>query len=246
MLKSRYIATREEVYAIPSPGYTDTWSPIAHGKLIDLVTSSLDSYGIKVWKSEFGLSRDKKRMFAVLDTQLGWGLYQKDLTLSVGLRNSIDKSLAIGVTLGNRVFVCDNLCFSGQVILTKKHLPDLEPTISRRLDRTIEEFIKKFQDTDLPLIALWKQTQISFEVGSEFICKLAEVGAIPINGILLCRKLWSNPKYVEFQAYNVWTLFNAITYYNRNLRGSADPVKLQEQSLLLWKCASTNDWKIAA
>lgn len=246
MLSSRYKASREEVYSIPGPEYTGTWSPISHGKLVDLVTSSLDSYGIKVWKSAFGLSKDKQKMFGVLDTQLGHGLWQPDLTLSVGIRNSIDKSLSVGLTLGNRVFVCDNLCFSGEVVFKKRHIGSLDHILSRKIDDTVEQFVKKFQDTDLPTIASWKQTVISFELGSEFICKLAASGAIPSSGILPCRKLWKHPRYEEFRAYNVWSLLNAITDYNRNVRGSANPIKIQEQSLLLWKVASAYDWQVAA
>src|ERR1041384_4160845 len=55
-----------------------------------------------------------------------------DLASVLGVRNSYDRSLAVGLTLGSRVFCCDNLAFSGEVTMHRKHtlnvfrdLPDL-------------------------------------------------------------------------------------------------------------------------
>src|SRR5436190_1504327 len=117
MLSSKYRVTKEEFYSVPEPEFTPTWAPISHGKLAELVVSSLDSYALPVWKSEYGLSEDRQQGFAVFDIRLPHGLYQRDFTMSVGIRNSIDKTLAASICLGQRVFVCDNLCFSGEVIL---------------------------------------------------------------------------------------------------------------------------------
>src|SRR5438477_9276285 len=44
------------------------------------------------------------------------------IRLALGIRNSHDKSFSLGVTVGYRVFVCDNLAFHGDFMpVTKKH-----------------------------------------------------------------------------------------------------------------------------
>lgn len=245
MLKTSWKVTREEVYAVDPPEFTDTWRPIAHRTLIDLVCSSLDSYGLRVWKSEFGMSQDKHKMFGVLDLQLGHGLYNPEFTMSVGLRNSTDKSLAASVVLGNRVFVCDNLCFTGEVILTKRHDAGIDTLLPRKLDNAVKEFIIKFQEVDVPQIALWKQKEVSLEQGTEFICEVAEIGAIPVIGILKCREYFRHQKHPELQASNVWALMNAITQYQRDDRAEVNPQIKREESLLLWKHL-VQSWPVAA
>src|SRR5687767_12638758 len=52
--------------------------------------------------------------------------------LAMGGRNSYDRSVAVGLTLGSRGFSCDNLACSGQVRMHRQHtasvfrdLPDL-------------------------------------------------------------------------------------------------------------------------
>jgi hypothetical protein len=52
-------------------------------------------------------------MFGVLDleTQI------EGCRFSIGIRNSHDKSLRLGLTVGLRVFVCSNMAFSGEYTL---------------------------------------------------------------------------------------------------------------------------------
>src|SRR5881397_1045647 len=38
-----------------------------------------------------------------------------------GLRNSHDKRFPIGISVGSRVFVCDNLAFIGDHVIKRKH-----------------------------------------------------------------------------------------------------------------------------
>jgi len=49
------------------------------------------------------------------------GQETSDYAWIVGLRNSHDKTYPAGLVAGSKVFVCDNLCFSGEVRLSRKH-----------------------------------------------------------------------------------------------------------------------------
>jgi hypothetical protein len=57
------------------------------------------------------------RYFGVLCLRSPYG----DYTNMIGLRNSHDKSLPIGIAFGSRVFVCDNLAFSADHVIRRKH-----------------------------------------------------------------------------------------------------------------------------
>src|SRR5260370_35329978 len=43
------------------------------------------------------------------------------VTLAVGVRNSIDKTLPIAFAAGERVFCCDTLAFRSEIVVARKH-----------------------------------------------------------------------------------------------------------------------------
>ena len=61
---------------------------------------------------------NEAQFFATLDLAASIGT---GVALSVGIRNSIDKTLPLGFCAGNRVFVCDNLSFSAELLVNRKH-----------------------------------------------------------------------------------------------------------------------------
>jgi hypothetical protein len=70
------------------------------------------------------LANDGKKMFGVWDLSGG----SDELCWSIGIRNSMDKSMALGITAGTRVFVCENLAFSGDFVAFRKHTNGLDFT----------------------------------------------------------------------------------------------------------------------
>ncbi|MCA9085867.1 MAG: hypothetical protein KDA81_17530, partial [Planctomycetaceae bacterium] len=86
--------------------------------MLNCVEETLDHAGFQVRRSQLSVSNNNHRFFGVLDihTPLAEGV-----SLSVGVRNSNDKSFPIGFCVGNRTFVCDNLAFSSEVVISKRH-----------------------------------------------------------------------------------------------------------------------------
>src|SRR4051794_14778452 len=95
-------ASRQELpdKAPPAEG---RWFPISHRKVVDTVSETLEASGYQIQREQFGVSREGHRLFGTLDlaTTLTSGV-----NLSVGIRNSTDKSFPLGFCAGSRVFVC--------------------------------------------------------------------------------------------------------------------------------------------
>jgi hypothetical protein len=111
-----------EVMAVPTPDRTKTWGVIGHDQLLNTLTGAITEAGHEIVKQEFSLSKDGGKMFGAftLDHRT------KSMAWMIGVRNSIDKSLKVGITAGTRVFVCDNLAFSGDFIRFRKHTGRLD------------------------------------------------------------------------------------------------------------------------
>src|SRR5262249_15582409 len=113
--------SRDRVATVATPPRTRSWVPIAHAGLLDGVQTALERSGLHVVNEARGLSREGARYFGLL--QLSNGQPAQDFGLVVGLRNSHDKPFPAGLVVGAAVFVCDNLSFSGEVRLARKHSP---------------------------------------------------------------------------------------------------------------------------
>jgi len=49
-----------------------------------------------------------------------------ELCHAIGVRNSLNKSMSIGICAGTKVFVCENLCFSGDFLAFRRHTSGLD------------------------------------------------------------------------------------------------------------------------
>src|SRR5439155_9698285 len=107
----------DQLRELPVPAATETHVPIAHSTVVDMVKYSLGFYGHEVVQEDYGATPDGLRFFGVLSLKSDYG----DYTDTVGLRNSHDKRFPIGISFRSRVFVCDNLAFSGDQVIKRKH-----------------------------------------------------------------------------------------------------------------------------
>ena len=116
------IVSESQVRMEEAPSRTATWNPLPHRDVIDAVAAACVKHNWLVERKVYSMKQSSK-MFAVWDLKTMQGSIVKtsDNTLSIGIRNSIDKRLSVGLCAGERVFVCDNLCFKGDFVLFRKH-----------------------------------------------------------------------------------------------------------------------------
>src|SRR5690242_9961944 len=115
--------TRADLATIPTPARTDTWKPVPHHDLVSSLIDDMGRRGISVVREQYAtVGRDGAKLFGVMDLRVD-GLDSPDLSTSLGLRGANDRSMAIQVIAAARVFVCDNMAFSGSdgaVVLKKR------------------------------------------------------------------------------------------------------------------------------
>jgi hypothetical protein len=136
--------TRAALAAIPTPAATDTWKPVPRFDLVPALIDDLGRRGIAVTREQYAtVGRDGARLFGVMDLRVD-GLDTPDLSTLFGLREANDKTMAIQVIAAARMFVCDNLAFSGSdgaVVLKKKHTGWLD--LARVVPPAIESYLEK-------------------------------------------------------------------------------------------------------
>src|SRR5262245_43714131 len=112
---------REAVMASETPNATKTWQPVPHGLILDQATQVMEANGFDVVGEAHGMGHGGARYFGLIQVAPVQGKLAEDYGLVVGLRNSHDKSFPAGICMGASVFVCDNLSFSAEERMDRKH-----------------------------------------------------------------------------------------------------------------------------
>lgn len=202
-------ATREEVDAIATPEGTDTWTPVPHGELIDTVADSLSGSGLRAVSQDYATTRDGNRLFGLFT--LGSDNPGGDYALTIGLRNSHDKSFPISVCCGARVFVCDNLSFHGEVVITSKHTRHIKDRLPRIVVEAVQKLTESRRITERR-IALYKETEVRGQPHlHDLALRLYRAQAIPASAVTRVIEEYETPKHDEFKGGSLWCFQNAVT-----------------------------------
>ena len=114
------------------------------------------------------------------------------------------------MSLGNHVFVCDNLSFSGDVTVARKHTR----FITRDLDRLIYFAVGKLADLrqkQLARFAAYKGRELSDVEAHDLIVRALLAHIISGEAVTKVVGEWRRPAHDEFAPRNVWSLFNDFT-----------------------------------
>ena len=132
------LVTRAQLQSLAPPPATATWKPIAHCDLIEAIDRQLAVRDLRIVREQFAVQREGLRLFGVLDLEVPGTDPSDQYRFAMGVRTANDRSEALSIVAGAKVFVCDNLTLSGDLIaIRRKHTAgfDLNADISRAIDR---------------------------------------------------------------------------------------------------------------
>ncbi|MGH7745007.1 MAG: hypothetical protein ACREQ5_09440 [Candidatus Dormibacteria bacterium] len=157
------------------------------------------------------------KMFGVLDLAATFD----GCRFSIGIRNSNDKFMRLALTVGYRVFVCDNMAFQG----------DFTPVFAKHTKRVsvVDVFsigVDRMQRNFEPMrkqVEVWKQAQLTDETAKLIIYRAFVEGELDVPKHLTRRvhDQYFNPTIEEFAPRTLWSLSNAFTSAFKDL----DPIQ---------------------
>jgi hypothetical protein len=200
---------REQVHTVATPSRTGTWVPVPHAVLLEEVQRVLEQSGLQVVGEAHGLTREGARYFGLLQVANGrrddqWGLV-------VGIRNSHDKSFPAALALGASVFVCDNLSFSGEVKLARKHTLYIERDLPHLVHRAVG-LLDDLRFTQERRFLTYQQTELADAQAHDLTIRAVDAQVLPVTKIPDLLQEWRAPRHPEFRdGRTAWRLFNAFT-----------------------------------
>lgn len=192
---------------IPTPPSTPTHQVIPHHEVVNALVETLGFRHIGVHRMEFAVNRNGNKMFGLVEMEHGF----TGARFALGIRNSHDQTMRLAMTVGYRVFVCDNMAFHGDFtpVLAKhsKHF-NLRNSLSIGVDEMQRHFGPMVQ-----AVERWRDDQLS-DVAAKLIIYRAFVEAGLDVSRYLDRKvhsLYFSPQHDDFRSRTMWSLSNAFT-----------------------------------
>jgi hypothetical protein len=176
--------------------------------VIDTVAATLTDAGYEIRNQRFALARSDARMFATFD--LGTSLAQ-GVALAIGVRNSFDKSFPLGFAAGSRVFVCSNLAFRSELIVSRKHTVNGAIRFVEAISLAVQS-LSSFQEQETARIEAMQQRALTDESAESLILRAFESHIVSHRLLPGVIGEWRKPSFPEFEERTAWSLYNAFTH----------------------------------
>lgn len=199
----------EAVTECKTPRATQTWQPIPHHELVQQVEQTVRSNGLIVGNQAHSLSHGGDRYFG-LTSICREGPDAPDYQWVMGIRNSHDQSFPAGLVCGAQVFVCDNLSFSGEIKMARKHTRHIMRDMGKIVQQAVGRLSEMWHVQDGRILA-YRNAEITDIQTHDLIVKAVDLGACPNQALPKVLKAWRQPPHPEFADRNVYSLFNAFT-----------------------------------
>jgi hypothetical protein len=222
------IVPREVIERVAVPAPTATWFPIGHDAVLTGIETAMKDAGFQIARAAYAISPTGGKFFGTLDLTSGMA---DGVTLAVGVRNSIDKSLPLGFCAGSRVFVCDNLSFSSELVVRKKHTRFGGDRFREEIAAAVGSLVQ-FQAVETRRIQVLKAAELGDRAAESLVLRSWEKGILSHLTMPLVLKEWREPTYQEFQPRTAWSLFNAYTTVLGKV-GTKDPKRYADITMSL-------------
>jgi len=226
--------TRSFLQQARTPPSTRTWQPIPHTMLLDQACKWLNRCGYEVHNECHTLTNGGQRYFGVLDVTTDQD--HSDFNVVCGVRNANDKRFAAGIVLGNRVLVCSNLMFEGEISLSRKHTR----FIHRDLSMLVHDAVRGLSDLRSrqdDRIERYRATRLSNRKVHDLLVRSLDHKVIPASWIPHVLDKWRHPSHEAFTAdgRTMWRLVNSFSEVWKR----SSPERIAERSRRLHQLLDT-------
>ena len=201
------LVEKEELDEFEPPEGTDTWFPIKHSHVLHKVEVGLQHAGFQIKSTKLAISQRGAEFFGTLrlNTDIG-GV--EDLT--VGIRNSNNKKFPLGFCVGRTCFVCDNLAFSSDIVISKRHTRNGQDRYAEGIAHAIKQ-LHQYQTAETSRITCLRERTLSQTEADSLMLRSAEQDIIGWRALPKVIAEWRNPRHEEFAERNAYCLLQAFT-----------------------------------
>lgn len=200
--------SRGELAVSHTPWATSTWRPIPHLQLLQVVEKALLQSGLTIESQAHGITHDGSRYFGLLEITARNG--DSEYRYVVGVRNSHDMRFSAGIVAGSAVLVCDNLCFSGEIQIARKHTPRIMDELPHLAYEAVSGLRRHWHKHDQRVDA-YTEKHLTDTRAHDLVVRSVDAGVMANSYLPKVLEEWRHPSHDAFVPRNVWSLQNAFT-----------------------------------
>lgn len=204
------LVSRDELAEARTPASTATHFPISHASLVAQTIDKIAAAGVRIVSEQHALAKDDARYFGMFGVAGSDGAAADDWGLLVGLRNSHDKSFRASLAIGTRVFVCDNLAFSGEVTIARMHTRHILRDLPKLMTTAVGKIVGQ-RESMAKRVEHYKAAEIDDLFAHDAMIRALDHGVISPPRLPVVLSEWRKPSHPEFEPRTAWSLFNAFT-----------------------------------
>ena len=172
---------------------------------IVLVDHYLGEYGLRVRDEAYGVTFNDNglpaRFFGAMEIESS----NTEFALTVGLRGSYDQTLPRGLAVGSRVFVCDNLAFSSDIVMHTRQTTFVENRIPEMLRKAVSQ-IPQLADKQAGDFNNYKEMRILHKDGDALLMQCLRKEVLTMTQFAKAVEFWD-----KSEDDSVWGLYNVVT-----------------------------------
>ena len=203
-----HFMTRSQLAQVPTPPSTDTYVGVPFSEFAELVREkATERTGLPILDEAYGIARKGQHFFGAITMDTG----ESTQNMMLGLRGSHDKSMALAVATGSKVFVCSNMCISGDaVVVMRRHPKNVRATIDETIDEAIDRARGSYDDL-LFQIHQMESIPMSEQDGYSLLGRMQGYTLLSPRQATVAYHDWRTPRHEEFSPRNAWSLYNCVT-----------------------------------
>jgi len=226
--------TRNEVRNVQTPdprlmGHSKRYASLPYEDMLQMIEGAIERrIGGKIIGEQYGLNMDGHQLFGTFTVDVG----DKEKGLVIGFRSSHNRTFAAGVCGGTSVFVCDNLCFSGQAFTAvRKHTVNIVSDFADILDTGMTAIPLTFEKMNADY-KIMKEVPVDERRGAEILGRNVYDKVLKPQQHSKAMEAWRGN--LNDFGRSMWGVYNAATEGAK--RGAANTVMSNRIKLHDWFC----------
>jgi len=198
-----------ELALMPRPIPTETHIPIAHDEFFSFAANKIMQQGYQIRRDRHYLNREGQQYFALMELEHQDESQNEGHATMAALRNAHDKSFIASLAIGAKVFICDNLSFSGDIVVGHKHTINIWSKLPEIFERAVKQIrvMRKRQDVRF---AEYRQAPVDDRLADHLMMECFRKGIVNLQRIGKVNQEWHNPS-ADHGDKTMWRYFNAVT-----------------------------------
>lgn len=199
----------QELYDVPVPRKTASYSPVPHKELIEHVQEELYRRDLTVINANIQTARDGLQMIGHADIQADGN---DELGMRLAFRNSYDKSMSVAFVAGANVWICSNGMISGDIQFMRKHTGTVLKELKEKIQSASSDLEKVFEMSTIYADDM-KRIKVDKGLCAELCGKMfIEHDIITSTQLGIIKKEITNPSFDAFKEDTAWSLYNHTTF----------------------------------